>query len=130
MEETSLNPNTNENSNDTRNETANQKPYNLEPNIEAMLAYLPFISIFTSLGIFMMEKENKFVRFHALQGLLFSIVYIVLSMALTLTFVLAFLIPILNLAAFAVWSFMIYKSYNREEFELPILGKIARDQIK
>lgn len=134
MEETNtLNPNMNQNSGDNSQEnsaSSGEKPYTLEPNVEALLCYLPFISLFTSLGVLMMEKNNKFVRFHAIQGLLFSIVYVVLSMAFTLTIVLAVLVPILNLASFAIWLFMIYKAYNNEEFELPIIGKITRDQLK
>ncbi len=132
MEETTTLTNNNENLGENTKETQTpvEKPYKLDANIEAMLCYLPFISLFTSIGVLMMEKENKFVRFHAIQGVLFSLVYVVLSMGFTLTFVLAFLVPLLNLAAFVVWMLMIYKTYNNEEYELPVLGKIARDQLK
>jgi uncharacterized membrane protein len=107
----------------------NGKPYKLDENTEAMLSYLPFIGLFTSLAIFMMEKENKFVRFHAMQGLLFALAYVIINMGLGLTIVLAIFVPIINLAAFIVWLFMMWKAYNREEFHLPVIGKIATDQI-
>ena len=107
----------------------NGKPYQLDENVEAMLAYLPFIGLFTSLAVFMMEKDNQFVRFHALQGLLFAIAYLIVSITLTATFILALLVPVVNLAAFIIWLFMMWKTYNKEEVVLPVIGKIAKDQI-
>uniref|UniRef100_A0A7C4XV92 DUF4870 domain-containing protein n=1 Tax=candidate division WWE3 bacterium TaxID=2053526 RepID=A0A7C4XV92_UNCKA len=107
-----------------------EKPYNLEPNVEAALAYLPFIGFFTSLAIFFVEKKDKFVRFHALQGLLLGGAHIFINMALAITFIFAFLITLVNLLAFAAWCYMMWNAYNKGEYELPVIGKIARDQLK
>ena len=120
MKETSILPDT----------SKNDKPYDMEPNIEAMFAYLPLLGLFTSLAILIMEKENEFVRFHALQGLLFAIIFYVINSALRITFFLFTLIPIINLLAFLIWGFMMWKAYEKEKFELPIIGKVAKDQIK
>ena len=106
-----------------------EKPYSLDQNVEAMLCYLPYIGLFTSLAIFMMEKKNKFVRFHALQGLLFAAGYMVLTMVLSITIILIWLVPIVSMVAFVVWLFMMWKAYNNEELSLPVIGKIARDQL-
>jgi uncharacterized membrane protein len=107
-----------------------QKPYNLEPNIEASLAYLPFVGFFTSLAIFFVEKKDKFVRFHALQGLLLGGGHLFVCMALAVTIIFSFLITLVNLVAFAAWCYMMWNAYNKGEYELPIIGKIARDQLK
>lgn len=107
-----------------------EKPYNLDPNVEAALAYLPFVGLFTSLAIFFVEKKNKFVRFHAMQGLLLGIAHFVLSSALAITLILSFFITLVNLVAFMAWCFMMWKAYNKEEYQLPVIGKIAKDQIK
>lgn len=120
MEETSIIPN-------TKN---NPKPYNMDPNIEAMFSYLPLLGIFTSLAIFIMEKENKFVRFHALQGLMFAVVFFIVIFILKLFNFLHFLKPSINLAGFLIWGFMMWKTYNNKQIELPLVGKIAKDQIK
>lgn len=120
MQETTISP---ENPKD-------EKPYNLEPNVEAAFAYFPLIGIFTSLAIFMVEKENKFIKFHALQGIFLGIIFILLNIIFRMTFILTFLLQIINFLAFVLWGFMIWKAYNNEEFELPLIGKIAHDQIK
>ena len=56
---------------------SNNKPYDLEPNVEAALAY--FIPPFTGIIIYIFEKKNRFVRFHAFQSILFGISAFVLS---------------------------------------------------
>lgn len=53
-----------------------KKPYDLEPNVEAVVSYL--IPPFSGIAIYVMEKENKFVRFHAMQSILFGIASFVL----------------------------------------------------
>ncbi|MBI2414838.1 hypothetical protein HYV31_03315 [candidate division WWE3 bacterium] len=107
-----------------------EKPYNLDPNIEAAIAYLPFIGLFTSLAIFFVEKKNPFVRFHAMQGILLGVAHFILVSALAVTIILAVFITLVNLVAFMAWCFMMWKAYNKEEYELPFIGKIARDQLK
>lgn len=108
----------------------NDKPYHMDPNTEAMFAYLPLLGIFTSLAIFVMEKENKFVRFHALQGLLFAGAFFTIYFILRVIGFLFFLVPFVNFTAFLVWGFMMWKAYNKTQFELPLIGKIAKDQIR
>lgn len=108
---------------------ATEKPYNLDQNVEAMLCYLPYIGLFTSLAIFLMEKKNTFVRFHAMQGLLFAAAYTVLTMVLTMTLILIWIIPIVSMISFVIWLFLMWKAYNNEEFSLPFIGNIARAQL-
>ncbi len=107
-----------------------QKPYNLEPNVESAFAYLPFVGFLTSIAILIMEKDNKTVRFHAIQGLLFGIFYMLLVAVLGTTLILIPLVPLVNLAAFGIWLFMMWKAYNNKAYELPFIGNIARDQVK
>ena len=108
---------------------ATEKPYNLDQNVEAMLCYLPYIGLFTSLAIFLMEKKNPFVRFHSMQGLLFAGGYTVLSMVLSMTLILIWLVPLISMVAFVIWLFMMWKAYSNEEFSLPFIGNIARQQL-
>lgn len=109
--------------------TSSEKPYNLDQNVEAMLCYLPYISLFTSIAIFLMEKKNKFVRFHAAQGFVLALAYTLVSMMLGMTLFLIWLIPLVSMGTFVVWLFMMWKAYNNEEVMLPVLGKIAKDQL-
>jgi len=107
-----------------------QKPYNLEPNIEAALSYLltPFSGVF----VFIMEKQNKFVRFHAFQSILFGVAAIgALSIAESLKIILiGFLLKqAISILIALCWFYLMWQAYNKAEFELPFLGKIAHDQV-
>lgn len=106
-----------------------EKPYELEPNIEATLAYLPFVGI----AVIHMEKTNKFVRFHALQSIFFWISAFALhSMALSLRVLLIgfFLAPIVKVGTTLLWLYLMWKAYNKIEFELPLIGSLAKEQAE
>lgn len=105
------------------------KTYKMEPNIAAVVSYFPFVG---SIFIYITEKENKFVRFHALQSLIFWILALCITGLITSLKLIAigFLIePIFQVALVATWFFLMYKAYNNEEYQLPIVGKIAKEQI-
>lgn len=114
------------------NEQQNQgenKPYKMAPNIAGVVAYFPFLG---SIFVYVTEKENKFVRFHAMQSFIFWIAALGMAGLITsLKFILVgFLIePIFQVAVVVLWFFLIYKAYNNEEYQLPIIGKIAKDQV-
>lgn len=102
---------------------------NLEPNIAGALAYM--ITPFTGILFFILEKDDKFVRFHAFQSILFGVAsYIILSIASTTMLVLIgfLLVPILTVVAFVYYALLMWKAYNNEMYELPVLGKIAKEQ--
>ncbi len=102
----------------------------LEPNVAGALSYV--CGWVTGLIFFLMEKENKFVRFHAMQSLILSGVFIVLYIALGilghipfLGFLALFAYPVLGILGFIVWILMIVKAYQGEKFKLPGIGDIA-----
>lgn len=106
-----------------------KKPYDLEPNIEAALSYL--VSPFTGILVFVFERENKFVRFHAMQSILFGVASFAASWLagmLVAVLVGVLLIPLVAITSFILWLVLMWKAYNNEEFALPFLGKIAHDQ--
>jgi uncharacterized membrane protein len=103
------------------------KPYNLAPNVEAALSYV--LGALSGIFVFLMEKENKFVRFHAMQSIIATVFHLVISIVLGFIPVVGILTPIWSLVGFVLWVFLIYKAYNNEEFELPVIGKLAREQV-
>ncbi len=108
-------------------QTNQEKPYNIDSNIEAALSYIPLVGI----GVFVMEKENKFVRFHALQSIFYWVAVLIaqsIASTLTVVFIGIILVPLVGIAAVAGWVFMMWKAYNKEEYELPFIGKIAKEQ--
>ncbi len=105
----------------------NQKPYNMEPNIAGVVSYLPLVG----LVILFSEKENKFIKFHAYQALLFWIAVIAGTGILEVlsSFILGLLlIPLFNLATLGIWLLLMWKAYNNEEYMLPLLGEIAKKE--
>jgi uncharacterized membrane protein len=101
----------------------------IQPNIAAFLSYvLGFIS---GLIFYLIEKDNKFVRFHAMQSILVFGLLAVLHF--TNMFVL-FFVPwvlrsaismIISLATLVLWILLMIKAYRGEYFKLPIAGDIA-----
>ena len=113
----------------------------LDGNIAAALGYPIGVIAIVNL---VMEKENKFVRFHAIQSLVLIVVYIVtfivlMVVGMILTIGLAMidsslaiigalvyaLIGFVALAFFIGLIFAALKAYQGQLFKLPIVGNIA-----
>jgi uncharacterized membrane protein len=111
-----------------KKDTKYQKPYNLEPNVEAALSYL--IPPLTGIPVFVMEKENKFVKFHAFQSILYGIlIFVTVALVDTFWYLLGLFRQLIGLAFFAGWLYMMWEAYNNRETQIPVLGKIAKDQV-
>lgn len=114
----------------------------LDGNITALIGYP--IGIVALILIFI-EKDNKFVRFHALQSVLWSVgigvaFFVVVIVGMILGFVLAMVSSTLGwivwaitiiiylglfLALFGGLAFGAYKGYSGETFKLPVVGGFA-----
>lgn len=106
------------------------EPFKFEPNIAAVISYLPFIG---SIYFLATEKENKFIRFHAMQSLIFWLIVLGISGIMnTLKFIYIGILlePIFQVGTVALWLFLMYRAYLNKEYELPILGRIAKEQIQ
>jgi uncharacterized membrane protein len=102
----------------------------LEPNIAGLLCYL--FGWITGLIFILIEKENKFVRFHAMQSIVTfgaismgSIVLFFLGWIPFIGILFSILGWILGLLAFVLWIVLMVKAYQGERFKLPIAGDIA-----
>ena len=102
-----------------------------DPRIAAALSYLlpPLSGIFFILK----EKENDFVRFHAYQSALFGMVSYILYWVASISLPALLGFPVykfVSAAAILMWMFLILKAFAGDEYELPYIGKIAREQSK
>ncbi len=104
----------------------------LEPNIAGLLAW-----IFAPIGsiIFLViDKDNKFVKFHAWQSLIWSIAsWVIVS-------VLYFVITLVTFGFGALCAWLLYfvpivvqiigavKAYNNEMWKLPVIGDWSEEQ--
>ena len=112
----------------------------LQANMAALLSYLA--GWITGLIFFLIEKDNKFVRFHAMQSIIvfgaFSAIGIVISVIASLAIAIHayFLLPLIGLAstllwlvALILWIVLMIKAYQGEKIKLPIAGDIAEKNI-
>lgn len=100
---------------------------NMEENIASLLCYAAFW--ITGLIFYILEKENKTVRFHAMQSLITFIGVFVISFIL---YALSWFIPffwlfnlLFSLLILILWILLMLKAYQGEKFKLPIVGDIA-----
>jgi len=108
----------------------------LDQNIAGLLSYV--LGPLTGLVFFLLEKENRFVRFHAMQSIVvgvasfaFWIVFSILSTILAFVPVLGWILSaIVGMVAwlgfFVLWIVLMVKAFQGEEWEVPMLGKYAR----
>ena len=124
----------------------------MDPKLAAAISYIWIVGVI----FFILEKDNKFIRFHALQSILFgvanSIVLILLGIVafvLTLVFgiggamvgggmeslvsllvgLIWLLFWLIGLLMFAGLIFAAVKAYQGQKFKLPIIGNIAENIV-
>ncbi len=101
----------------------------IDENIEGLLCYV--LGFLTGILFLILEKENKFVRFHAMQSTATFIVLFVVSMILWSIPIIGWVIsPLIGLLSLILWLLLMYKAYNNEKYKLPIVGDFAESQIK
>jgi len=110
----------------------------LNGRTEALLSYV--LGWFSGLIFFVIERKNRFVRFHAAQSFIFfgivSVVYIVIRL-LSIIPVLGFLLsPVLGCAtlillipAALIWVLLMIQAYRGVNFRLPIISGYADSLI-
>jgi len=112
----------------------------LEPNVAGLLCYVPCcIGLVFSVVAAIVEKQSRFVRFHAFQSLLVHAAAIVLGIGLNVAQValgfaglgavgllLSLLGMVVGVAFLGLTIFLMIKANAGEELELPVVGALAR----
>jgi len=100
----------------------------LQSNVAGALAY--FLGPITGILFLLIEKNNKFVRFHAMQSTLTFGGIFVLNIVLGFIPILGWIAgSLISLVCLILWVFLMYKAFNNEEYELPVIGDLARKQV-
>ena len=85
-------------------------------------------------------NQNKTVRFHAFQSIFMHVALIAIWFALGIVFSIMFRIlhflailgvliyPVLGLAVFALWIYLIISAYQGKTVVLPVIGPLAQQQ--
>ena len=115
----------------------------LDENIAALLSYI--FGWLSGLIFFLIEKESRLVRFHAMQSLLLNVLIIILVIAMwVVTFILVMIGAaigdligglfsllatlvwlVLGLGIFIAWILCLVKAFQGQYWKLPIIGNFA-----
>jgi len=97
-------------------------------NMMGAVAYL--LGFVTGIILLLVEKENKFVRFHAMQSTMvfggLFVVGMVLGYVPVVGLMLSFLIGPVELI---LWVILMWKAFSGETFKLPYVGEMAEKQL-
>lgn len=110
------------------------KPSGLQPNVAGLLCYV--LGWITGLIFFLIEKENQFIRFHAMQSIVtfggLTVISIVLSILMFIPYVgLVFLVLriLVSILGFVLWILLMVKAYQGQRYKLPWAGDFAEKHI-
>jgi uncharacterized membrane protein len=108
----------------------------LASNIGGLLAYI--LGPITGVLFLVLEKEDRFVRFHAMQSVVVGVALIAVSIAFSIfSSVLAF-IPVLGwivalvaglglaVVSFGLWILLMVRAFQGREWQVPLVGAYAR----
>ena len=99
----------------------------LDPNLAGLLCYL--LGLITGIVFLIIEKESRFVRFHAYQSLAVFGALFVLSLIAGFIPVIGTLISILLApVGLILWILLMVKAYQGERYKIPVVGDWAEDQ--
>jgi len=115
----------------------------LDENIAALLSYV--FGWVSGLIFFLIEKDSRLVRFHAMQSLLFNVLVGVVAIALWIVLFVVFMIlsqisgalaTVLSLLSLLIWGVFVLgilagfilclvKAFQGQYFKLPVIGNFA-----
>jgi uncharacterized membrane protein len=113
-----------------------------DSNLMGAIAYIVNLFVLPwSLALYLMKKEDKFVRFHALQAAALWLVAVAVSMVMSFA-VLAISVvtsgigsfgflcmPVIGLAFLALDLYPAYMAYQGQKFKLPVIGDFVEKYV-
>jgi uncharacterized membrane protein len=111
----------------------------IEPNVAAALSYI--LGLFTGLVFLLGEKDNKYIRFHAAQSIVTSLMIVAIGVGVSLVGRVLALLPYvgwiavlgltmgLAVSTFALWLLLMWKAYDGQQMELPVAAAFARKMV-
>jgi uncharacterized membrane protein len=113
----------------------------LPSNVAAALACIPLIG---GLVFYILEKHDQFVRFYAMQSIIFGGVWFLFNLASWILHVIFAVIPIVGWALAGLWIFVsalvhlglfvimiiaMVKAFSGVRWDIPYIGPMARKQV-
>ncbi len=101
----------------------------IDENVEGLLCYV--LGFITGILFLILEKENKFVRFHAMQSTATFIILLVVSVVFgIIPFIGWVLSSLIGLIALILWLLLMFEAFKGEKYKLPVVGDFAENQVK
>ena len=99
-----------------------------DANIAAALSYL--VGFVTGIIFLLVEKDNRFVRFHAMQSTLVFAGIVLIDILLQIVTILGEIVVVFLVIPLSaiLWLVLMFKAYQGEEFKLPLVGQMAADR--
>lgn len=113
----------------------------LTSNLAGALAYV--LGFVTGIIFLLVQpyKQDRFVRFHAMQSIFFSVgciafsiawsifVDIIMNVSISIGLVTMPIRMMISLGFFVLWLYAMYQAYNQREFRIPLIGALAAKQV-
>lgn len=114
----------------------------MEPNIAGLLCYVPCcVGLVFSIVAAIVEKQSRFIRFHAFQSLLLHAAMLVVGLGLgvlqiavgailgPLAALIALVSPLVGIVFLVLLIFLMVKAHGGEEYSLPTVGDMAKGWV-
>ena len=113
----------------------------LPSNVAATIACIPLVG---GIVFYILEKHDSFVRFYAMQSIIFGIAWILISIASAIVGGFFHAIPglgpifvvfwnlitwLISLALFVIMVVAMIKAFTNVRWDIPYIGPIARKQV-
>jgi len=100
----------------------------LDPKIAGLLCYL--VGFITGIVFLVIEKENKDVRFHAMQstmvfGGIFVLIFVLMWVPIIGWLINLLLAPV----SLILWIMLMFQAFQGKRFKLPVVGDLAEKQL-
>jgi uncharacterized membrane protein len=111
----------------------------LAPNLAGALAYV--LGPLTGVLFLVIEKENRFVRYHAAQSVVVGIALVAVSIGLSIVGAILAVVPFIGwlislmltmtlaLGGFLLWVTLMLRAFAGQEWEVPLIGHHSRKLI-
>jgi uncharacterized membrane protein len=122
--------------------SADPSSTDLPPNIAAAIACIPLIG---GIIFYLLEKRNSFVRFYAMQSIIFGGAWFLFNIASAvvhavvgaipgvgpiLVFLWAVIAALVHLAFLVVFIIAVVKAFTGVRWDIPYVGPMARKQVR
>ena len=108
----------------------------MEPKVAVLVSHVGFLigaGWLSGLIIYLLEKENRFVKFHAMQSIVIGaaeVIGYIIAAILTVVVIGAFCFPVIWIAALVIRIIILMKANNGEYYMFPWFGKLAENWTK